>query len=74
MFLIYGGHEELIVKGYVDASFNTDMDDSKSQSGYVFVLNGAAVSWRSSKQSVIAALQQKRTMLRLRRQCRKEFG
>ena len=30
------------------------MDDSKSQSGYVFLLNGGAVSWRSSKQSVVA--------------------
>jgi len=55
MFLVYGGDEELVVKGYVDASFNTDPDDSKSQSGYVYILNGAAVSWRSSKQSVIAA-------------------
>ena len=24
MFLVYGGDEELIVKGYVDASFDTD--------------------------------------------------
>ena len=55
MFLIYGGDEELVVKGYVNTSFNTDLDDSKSQSGYIFVLNGAAVSWRSSKRSVIAA-------------------
>ena len=30
MFLIYGRDEELVVKGYVDASFNTDLDDSKS--------------------------------------------
>ena len=55
MFLVYGGDEELVVNGYVDASFVTDPDDSKSQTGYVFVLNGAAVSWRSSKQSVVAA-------------------
>jgi len=55
MFPVYGGDEDLVVKGYVDASFNTDPDDSKSQSGYVFILNGAAVSWRSSKQRVIAA-------------------
>ena len=44
MFLVYGGDEELVVKGYVVASFNTDPDDSKSQSGYIFILNGAAVS------------------------------
>ena len=55
MFLVYGGDEQLVVKGYVDASFDTDPDDSKSQSGYVFILNGGAVSWRSSKQSVVAA-------------------
>ena len=54
MFLIYGGEKELIVKGYVDASFDTDPDDSKSQTGYVFTLNGGAVSWCSCKQSVVA--------------------
>ena len=35
MFLVYGVDEELVVKGYVDASFDTDLDDSKSQTGYV---------------------------------------
>ena len=55
MFLIYGsGEEELAVKGYTDASFQTDRDDSRSQSGYVFTLNGGAVSWKSSKQEVVA--------------------
>ncbi|KAJ9556430.1 hypothetical protein OSB04_011044 [Centaurea solstitialis] len=54
MFLVYGGVEELSVKGYTDASFQTDRDDSCSQSGFVFLLNGRAVSWRSSKQSTIA--------------------
>src|SRR5215216_6057869 len=54
MFLIYGGDKELIVNGYVDASFDTDPDDSKSQTRYVFILNGGAVSRCSSKQSVVA--------------------
>ena len=35
MFLGYGSDKEFVVKGYVDASFNTDPDDSKSQSGYI---------------------------------------
>jgi hypothetical protein len=43
-FLVFGGEEELIVKGYSNASFQTDADDSKSQSGFVFYLNGRAVS------------------------------
>ena len=42
MFLVYGGDKELVVNGYVDASFD------------MFILNGGAVSWCSSKQSVVA--------------------
>ena len=38
VFLVYGGEEELVVTGYTDASFQTDKDDSKSQSGYVFTI------------------------------------
>ena len=37
MFLVYEGDKELVVNGYVDASFDTDPDDSKSQTGYVFL-------------------------------------
>ena len=54
MFLIYGGLKELIVSGYVYASFDTDPDDSKSQTGYVFIFNGGAISWCSSKQIDVA--------------------
>ena len=35
-------------------SIDTDPDDSKSQTGYRFILNRGAVSWCSSKQSVRA--------------------
>ena len=35
MFLGYGGDKEFIVKCYVDARFDTDPDDSESQSGYI---------------------------------------
>jgi len=44
VFLIYRGEEELVVNGYTDASFQTNTDDSQSQSGYVFTINGGAVS------------------------------
>ena len=30
MFLVYGGDKELVANGYVDASINIDLDDSKS--------------------------------------------
>ena len=42
MFHGYGGDKKFIVKSYVDASFDTDLDDSKSQSRYV--LNVGAIS------------------------------
>ncbi|GJT13548.1 hypothetical protein Tco_0860590 [Tanacetum coccineum] len=56
MFLVYSGNPstELRVESYCDAGFETDRDDTKSQTGYVFVLNGGAVDWKSSKQSTIA--------------------
>lgn len=38
----------------IQSSFQTDRDDSKSQSGYVFILNGGAVDWKSSKKSTVA--------------------
>ena len=54
-FLIYGGlEEELVVNGYTDASFQSDKDDFRSQSGYVFCLNGGDVSWKRSKQGTVA--------------------
>ena len=48
MFLIYGDFE-LKVSGYTDANFQTDKDDYKYQSGFIFLLNRGAVSWKSSK-------------------------
>ncbi|GJS49829.1 hypothetical protein Tco_0599950 [Tanacetum coccineum] len=53
MFLVYDGNTEaeLRVDCYCDAGFVTDRDDTKSQTRYVFVLNGGAVDWKSSKQS-----------------------
>jgi hypothetical protein len=39
MFLVYGGDEQLVVKGYTDASFTTDPEYLKSQSGYMITLN-----------------------------------
>jgi hypothetical protein len=46
LILIYGGEEYLAVMGYYDASFQTNRDNSKSQIGYVYMLNGRAISSR----------------------------
>nr|GEY22760.1 retrovirus-related Pol poly from transposon TNT 1-94 [Tanacetum cinerariifolium] len=55
-FLVYGSdpEAELRVNCYYDAGFETDKDDTKSQTRYIFVLNGGAVVWKSSKQSTTA--------------------
>nr|GEX03372.1 hypothetical protein [Tanacetum cinerariifolium] len=54
MFLVYGGDQkrELMVSCYTDAGYLKDADDLKSQTGYVFVLNGGAVDWKNAKQSI----------------------
>nr|GEX99989.1 ribonuclease H-like domain-containing protein [Tanacetum cinerariifolium] len=45
---------ELRVSCYTNAGYLTDADDLKSQTGYVFVLNGGAIDWKSTNQSIIA--------------------
>ncbi|KAI3672503.1 hypothetical protein L6452_38592 [Arctium lappa] len=56
MFLVYGGDIEkaLSVTCYTDAGFEIDRDDTPSQTGFVFIMNGGAVDWKSAKQSTTA--------------------
>ncbi|CAM8902403.1 unnamed protein product [Rhodiola kirilowii] len=42
-----------VIEGYTDASWISNIQDSKATSGYVFTLGGAAISWKSSKQTLI---------------------
>ena len=42
------------LEGFCDASY-ADCLDSKSTSGYVFKMNGGAISWRSTKEKIVAA-------------------
>ena len=51
--LHYGRHPA-VIEGYSDANWISDIKDYRSTSGYVFTLGGAAISWKSSKQTVIA--------------------
>ena len=54
IFLIYWRESKLKLEEYTNSSFQSDSDDSKSISGYVFILNGGAVSWKNFKQSTVA--------------------
>jgi hypothetical protein len=40
--------------GYSDADYAGDCDTRRSTSGFVFVLNGAAVTWSSRRQPIVA--------------------
>ena len=46
------GHN--IVYGYADADFASDVDSRKSTTGWIFMFNGGAISWRSHQQSITA--------------------
>nr|GEW84488.1 retrotransposon protein, putative, Ty1-copia subclass [Tanacetum cinerariifolium] len=56
MFLMYEGKPdtELIVTSFCDASWQCDKNDTKSQTGYVFVVDRGAVDWKSKKQTTIS--------------------
>ena len=54
--LIYspGDGDAGVVRGYVDASWGEDSSTRKSQTGYVFTLGNAAISWKSKLQTTVA--------------------
>ncbi|KAD6118818.1 hypothetical protein E3N88_10089 [Mikania micrantha] len=51
---LHYGRDPAVIEGFSDANWISDMKDSKSTSGYVFTLGGAAIAWKSSKQTLIA--------------------
>ena len=55
LMLTYRRSDSLEIRGYSDTDFAGDKDDRKSMSGYVFTLAGGAISWRSSKQTIVAS-------------------
>ena len=52
--LMYRQTDNLDLVSYSDADFVGCVDSRKSISGYIFIMVGGAVSWRSVKQTVIA--------------------
>ncbi|XP_042954512.1 secreted RxLR effector protein 161-like [Carya illinoinensis] len=52
--LTYRHTENLQVVGYSDSDFVGCVDTRKSISGYIFLLAEGAISWKSTKQSIVA--------------------
>ena len=52
MCIVYQGNVELV--GYSDSDFAGDMDTRKSNTGYIFLMNGGPVTWFSRKQNTVA--------------------
>ncbi|XP_057980167.1 secreted RxLR effector protein 161-like [Malania oleifera] len=53
--LTYRRIDQLEVFGYSDSDFAGCVDSRKSTYGYLFLLAGGAISWKSAKQTIIAA-------------------
>jgi hypothetical protein len=53
--LTYRRSSALEIVGYSDSDWAGCKDTQKSTSGYIFTLAGGAISWKSSKQSVITS-------------------
>ena len=53
--LTFKRSDNLEVIGYTNSDFAGCVDSRKSTFGYVYLLAGAAISWKSAKQTIIAA-------------------
>eukprot|EP00963_Diacronema_lutheri_P011084 scaffold1315_cov510-Pavlova_lutheri.AAC.1 len=45
---------EIALEGYCDADFATDKETRRSRTGYLFMVNGSIIDWRSQLQSTVA--------------------
>ena len=53
--LTYRRVDNLEIEGYTDSDLGGCPDDRKSTSGYIFMLGGGAISWKSKKQTLVAS-------------------
>ncbi|KAJ9544551.1 LOW QUALITY PROTEIN: hypothetical protein OSB04_024258 [Centaurea solstitialis] len=52
--LFYSNNAKEGLLGYTDAGYLSDPHKARSQTGYVFMNGGTAISWRSQKQTLVA--------------------
>ena len=54
MGLFYSKESKQQLLGYADAGYLSNSHKARSQTGYVFSCNGASISWKSVKQTMVA--------------------
>jgi len=53
--IVFGNQQgDPLVVGYVDSDYAGDLDNRRSTTGYVFIINGGPVCWKSTIQSIVA--------------------
>src|SRR6266540_956411 len=52
--LFYRHDQDKTIIGYTDAGYLSDPHNARSQTGFVFLHSGTAISWKSSKQILVA--------------------
>ena len=53
-YVLYYQGSNLLLIGYSDVDWGSDLDERKSTSGYAFLLNNGVITWSSKKQPCIA--------------------
>ena len=61
------------IVGYADAGYQSDPYSGKSQTGYVFLSGGAAISWRSQKQTIVTTSSNHSELIALYEASRENF-
>ena len=54
MKLCYNADANSKLVGYSDADWASDLDDRRSTSGYIFLLQGGAISWSCKRQTTVS--------------------
>jgi hypothetical protein len=52
--LFYSRNQDPILLGYTDAGYLSCLHNGRSQTGFVFLQGGIAISWKSSKQTLVS--------------------
>ena len=72
--LIYPKSNTTTLTGYSDSDHAGDLGDRKSTSGFIFILSGCTISWRSMKQRTVAISSTKLNTLQCPMQLKRLYG